>query len=44
MPAISRQVLDTVDGLFLTGATSNVDPAVYGATLEDPASPADHGA
>ncbi len=36
------QVLDVVDGLFLTGATSNVDPALYGAALEDPNSPADH--
>ena len=35
------QVLDLVDGLFLTGATSNVNPAAYGAALEDPASPAD---
>ena len=40
-PADIEQVLDTVDGLFLTGATSNVNPAEYGATLEDPASPAD---
>ncbi len=36
------QVLDTVDGLFLTGATSNVAPAEYGAALEDPSSAADH--
>ena len=36
------QVLDVVDALFLTGATSNVDPAAYGASLDDPASPADH--
>jgi putative glutamine amidotransferase len=36
-----EQVLDVVDGLFLTGASSNVDPAQYGATLDDPASPAD---
>jgi putative glutamine amidotransferase len=34
-------VLDQLDGLFLTGATSNVDPGHYGATLTDPASPAD---
>ena len=36
------QVLDTVDALFLTGATSNVDPGAYGASLDDPSSPADH--
>jgi len=36
-----EQVLDTVDGIFLTGATSNVNPAAYGAALDDPASPAD---
>jgi len=36
------QVLDLVDGLFLTGATSNVNPTAYGARLDDPASPADH--
>jgi putative glutamine amidotransferase len=35
------QVLDRLDGLFLTGATSNVNPAHYGATLADPQSPAD---
>jgi putative glutamine amidotransferase len=35
------QVLDMLDGVFLTGATSNVDPARYGAALADPASPAD---
>jgi putative glutamine amidotransferase len=35
------QVLDLVDGIFLTGATSNVDPAEYGAMLDDPESPAD---
>lgn len=34
-------VLDTLDGLFLTGAISNLDPACYGAALADPASPAD---
>jgi putative glutamine amidotransferase len=34
-------VLGRLDGLFLTGAVSNVDPARYGATLENPASPAD---
>jgi putative glutamine amidotransferase len=35
-------VLSRLDGLFLTGATSNVDPARYGATLSNPESPADH--
>ena len=35
------QVLDLVDGIFLTGATSNVAPSEYGAVLEDPDSPAD---
>ena len=35
------RVLDVVDGLFLTGATSNVNPAEYGAVLEDAESPAD---
>jgi putative glutamine amidotransferase len=35
------QVLETVDGIFLTGATSNVNPAAYGAALEDPHAPAD---
>lgn len=40
-PADIAQVLDTVDGIFLTGATSNVDPAAYGAALQDPNSPAD---
>jgi putative glutamine amidotransferase len=34
-------VLDTLDALFLTGATSNVDPAQYGALLSNPDSPAD---
>ena len=34
-------VLDRLDGLFLTGATSNVDPARYGAQLSNPESPAD---
>ena len=33
--------LDLLDGVFLTGATSNVDPARYGAALADPDSPAD---
>ena len=36
-----EQVLDLVDGIFLTGATSNVAPSEYGAVLEDPDSPAD---
>jgi putative glutamine amidotransferase len=35
------QILDVVDGIFLTGATSNVNPAAYGAALEDPQSPED---
>ncbi len=34
-------ILSTLDGLFLPGATSNVAPPLYGATLADPASPAD---
>jgi putative glutamine amidotransferase len=33
--------LGLLDGIFLTGATSNVAPARYGATLDDPNSPAD---
>jgi putative glutamine amidotransferase len=33
--------LDVLDGVFLTGATSNVDPGQYGAALIDPESPAD---
>jgi putative glutamine amidotransferase len=33
--------LDSLDGVFLTGATSNVDPSHYGAALSDPESPAD---
>jgi putative glutamine amidotransferase len=36
------RTLDVLDGLFLTGATSNVNPARYGAVLADPQSPADH--
>ena len=40
-PRDVETVLDSLDGLFLTGATSNVDPAQYGATLSDPDSPAD---
>jgi putative glutamine amidotransferase len=34
-------VLDLLDGLFLTGAVSNVAPARYGAVLDDPLSPGD---
>ncbi len=33
--------LGLLDGVFLTGAVSNVAPERYGATLKDPASPAD---
>ncbi len=33
--------LDALDGVFLTGATSNVDPSAYGEMLADPESPAD---
>jgi len=36
-----QDFLGRLDGLFLTGAVSNVDPARYGAALENPASPAD---
>jgi putative glutamine amidotransferase len=35
------QVLGMLDGLFLTGAVSNVAPARYGAALLDPSLPAD---
>jgi putative glutamine amidotransferase len=35
------QVLDMLDGVFLTGAISNVAPERYGARLADPASPSD---
>ena len=35
------ELLASLDGLFLTGATSNVAPSRYGATLADPASPSD---
>jgi putative glutamine amidotransferase len=34
-------ILSRLDGLFLTGARSNVAPTLYGATLADPNSPAD---
>ena len=40
-PADFSDMLDRLDGLFLTGAVSNVAPERYGATLADPASPAD---
>ena len=33
--------LNQLDGIFLTGATSNVNPSFYGETLADPQSPAD---
>jgi putative glutamine amidotransferase len=39
-----RDLADTLgllDGIFLTGAVSNLAPEHYGASLEDPASPAD---
>ncbi len=34
-------ILDSLDGLFLTGALSNVAPSRYGAELADAASPSD---
>jgi putative glutamine amidotransferase len=34
-------VLGLLDGLFLTGAISNVAPSRYGAAVEDPTSPGD---
>ena len=40
-PGDIETVLSHLDGVFLTGATSNVNPAAYGATLADPESPAD---
>ena len=40
-PEDLADILDRLDGLFLTGAISNVAPERYGATLADPASPAD---
>ena len=40
-PADIGRVLDMLDGLFLTGATSNVHPSQYGADLSNPASPSD---
>ncbi len=35
------QMLAELDGLFLTGAVSNIAPEYYGGVLEDPASPGD---
>ncbi len=40
-PADLARVLGLLDGVFLTGAVSNVAPARYGAALADPASPQD---
>jgi putative glutamine amidotransferase len=40
-PADIGAMLDRLDGVFLTGATSNVAPHHYGAALADPDSPAD---
>ena len=40
-PTDLDQVLGLLDGIFLTGATSNVAPPLYGAVLKDPTSPAD---
>jgi putative glutamine amidotransferase len=40
-PGDIEAALDALDGVFLTGATSNVDPSHYGAALSDPESPAD---
>lgn len=40
-PGDIEAALACLDGVFLTGATSNVDPAHYGASLIDPESPAD---
>ena len=37
------QFLDTLDGLLLPGAVSNVAPALYDTPQHDPASPADPG-
>ncbi|WP_288118163.1 gamma-glutamyl-gamma-aminobutyrate hydrolase family protein [Thiomonas sp.] len=34
-------LLDTVHGLLFTGSPSNIEPHHYGATLDNPASPAD---
>jgi putative glutamine amidotransferase len=40
-PADVEVALGVLDGLFLSGATSNVAPEAYGAELIDPESPAD---
>ncbi len=40
-PADLARVLAMLDGLFLTGAISNVAPGEYGAALADPHSPSD---
>lgn len=40
-PGDINQIISRLDGIFLTGATSNVDPGQYGATLSNPESPAD---
>ena len=40
-PADFSRILGRLDGLFLTGAVSNVAPHRYGAALADPALPAD---
>ncbi len=40
-PADLAAILATLDGLFLTGAPSNVGPASYGAAQHDPAALAD---
>ncbi len=40
-PADLAQLLGMLDGLFLSGAVSNVEPRRYGAALENPNSPAD---
>jgi putative glutamine amidotransferase len=40
-PADLADTLALLDGVFLTGAVSNIEPAHYGATLENAASPAD---
>ncbi len=40
-PADLPDMLAHLDGVFLTGAISNIDPGRYGAALADPQSPAD---
>lgn len=37
----TQALLDTVDGLLLTGAPSNLQPHLYGHLLDDPQSPQD---